>query len=304
MTIKEDKARKMKKRIDYKESRTAEMTCMCRAMSFHERNQLLKSDDYIAMKIIPPIKGFLLRIFKSVFRKIFFPHGLYAYVIARTKYIDSIFQNIDPDITQIVILGAGFDSRAIRFQEKLQHATIFEIDVPNTQTAKIAQYKKCGITIPPNLKFVAIDFTRETLDQKLKQENYQPDRQCLFLLEGLTMYLDARSIDVTFSTISEFAGKGSLFVFDFIYAGVLRGETKYHGGQEAYKRVMNAGEPWTFGIEEGQIDPFLAKYGLTLRNESNAERLEERFYSKNDGPDKNATIRVNGAHCIVTAIKA
>lgn len=290
-----------KRRIDIKESRTAEGTCAYRVISYYEKNPYLKSDDYIATKIIPSLKRLIVR--SSFIKKLIESKGAtgtYEYVICRTKYIDAIFQKLEDSFTQILIFGAGFDSRALRFQEKLKKATVYELDALNTQTAKIQQYKKKHLAIPPNLKFIAIDFEKETLYQKLSEAGFQANQRNLFLLEGLTMYLDAPSIDSTFSIVSAYAGTGSLIVFDYVYASVIRGESDYYGGKVAVKQVAEVGEAWKFGIEEGQLESFLRKYAFELVDQSDAQALEKRFLTDQNGKQYG---RVNAAHCLVTARK-
>jgi O-methyltransferase involved in polyketide biosynthesis len=59
---------------------------------------------------------------------------MYEYIIARTKYIDAAFiQALKQDFDQVVIFGAGLDSRELRFQDINQATKIFELDAPITQ---------------------------------------------------------------------------------------------------------------------------------------------------------------------------
>ena len=112
---------------------------------------------------------------------------MYEYVIARTKYIDSIFQKaISSEFDQILLFGAGFDSRGIRFAHVNTKTKIFEMDVPITQDAKIKQLKKRHIEIGPNVIFVPIDFSRESLENKLLESGFKKNQKSLFILEGRT----------------------------------------------------------------------------------------------------------------------
>ncbi len=60
----------------------------------------------------------------------------------------------------------------------------------------------------------------------MTEAGFEENRKSLFLLEGVTMYLSHTATDSTFSIIRDVAGKGSMVVFDYIYAGVLRQEKK------------------------------------------------------------------------------
>lgn len=238
-------------------------------------------------------------------RRIFFkkavPKGIYEYIIARTKYIDRIFeQALAQQMDQILIFGAGFDSRAIRFQDIIGDVKVFELDVSTTQQAKIRQYKKRHLAIPSNLRFISINFDRDSLPQKLKEAGFYNQKRSLFILEGLLMYLQSDSVFETFKTIRDFAGTGSYIVFDYIYTSVLRGEDNYYGEAGILKKVTDMGERWNFGIEKGQIEPFLAKYTFRLIDHKDAADLEKEYFSS---PDGRIIGKVNGTHCLVTAKK-
>lgn len=293
----------MKRRIETTTSRTAEWTCTCRASSALEKNSHYKSDDYIAPLLLP---GFLKLFFhfslvRKLFTRVFAPKSIYEYVIARTKYLDAVFtQALAEQFDQILIFGAGFDTRALRFQDKTQNTRVFELDVSATQQAKIHQYQKRHLTVPSDLVFIAIDFDKESLPVKLEEAGFRKHQRSLFILEGLLMYLQPESVHVTFQTIQDFAGRHSLVAFDYIYASVLRNEGTCYGESGAVKRVSSAAEQWHFGIEKGEIEPFLAKYNFKLANQKDSLELEKAYFSDSDG----AVIgKINGTHCVVIAEK-
>jgi methyltransferase (TIGR00027 family) len=213
------------KRIEHTTSRTAEWMCMCRAISSLESNPCYRSADWVARSLLPGFFRLLIRIpfAGRLFIKAFATKGSYEYVIARTKYIDAAFsQALSDQFAQILLFGAGFDTRALRLQGEARQTRIFELDAPATQQAKINQYRRRHLNIPSNLVFVPIDFDRESLTMKLDQAGFKRDARSLFILEGVLMYLQPQSVDQTFRTIRELAGAGSEVVFDYIYASVLR----------------------------------------------------------------------------------
>ncbi|HXX34599.1 MAG TPA: SAM-dependent methyltransferase, partial [Thermodesulfobacteriota bacterium] len=238
---------------------------------------------------------------RKLFTKVAAPKGIYEYVIARTKYIDAVFKRALADqFDQVLIFGAGFDTRAIRFQDAMGSTRVFELDVPVTQQAKIGQYQKRRVAVPSNLRFVAIDFDKESLPMKLDEAEFCRQRQSLFILEGLVMYLQPESVHETFQTIQDYAGKGSRVVFDYIYTSVLRKEGIYYGESGIVRKVSGAGEQWHFGIEKGQIEQFLARYAMRLIDHKDAKDLEKTYFTDSNG---NVIGRVNGTHCLVTAEK-
>lgn len=278
------------------------MTCLSRAASFLENREFYKSNDFIAVELVPRFFLFLLK--RPLFRKLFMskisPLGMYEYVIARTKFIDAVFLNaLAAGFDQILIFGAGFDSRGIRLLNNAK-TRVFELDVPITQQAKIQQFKKRGITIPPDIVYISIDFTKESLADKLTEHDFKKNKRSLFILEGLVMYLDAESVDTTFRLIDAFAGKGSEVVFDHIYASVLRRENTLYGEQNIFEMVNKAGEAWTFGIEKDGIGSFLEKYHLRLLSNNTANDLEQKYFTDDRGT---RVARINETHRIVHAVK-
>ncbi len=117
-------------------------------------------------------------------------------------------------------------------------------------------------------------------------------------IDAITATRDLKSVDRTFAEIRSLAGVGSRVVFDYVSASVIRGEKDGFGGAEASKAVSGAGESWHFGIERGDPAGFLAKFGMTLADEKNAEALERTYLRKSTGEIAG---RVNAAHAIVTA---
>lgn len=290
-----------KRRIEKKSSRTAGFNCMYRAASYMTENELYKSDDYIAPKLLPKFLYFLVKNELINFNWNFFPKGIYEYIIARTKYIDNVFkESIENGITQILILGSGFDSRSVRFGEKNSNIKIYDMDSIHTQKEKIEQFRKRKIDIPSNTIFVPIDFNKESIEEKLGAYGFEKNIKTLYILEGLIMYLNKESVDELFELIFKLSGKGSRVVFDYIYASVLRKENIYYGEANIYKKVNSVKESWIFGIEKGEIEKYLMSHKYEMIENLSSEDLERRYFK--DSSDK-IIGKINGTHCIAYAKK-
>ncbi len=289
------------RRIKNYSSRTANYTCMSRASSYMENNPLLKSGDYIAVELVPRFIKLLL-IFKILNLKgRLSPKGIYQYVIARTKYLDNVFvESVKKGIDQVVILGAGFDSRAIRLLDEKNWVKVYEIDINTTINAKLKQYKKRKIELPDYDILIPVDFEEENIRTKLNEYGFNRDKKTLFILEGLIMYLSENTVKEIFSFISDYSSKGSIIFFDYVHASVLRLENKYYGENAIYNRVKKDNEQWIFGIDESEIDNFLMSYNLCLVDNLNSKAMEERYFKNDSG---RIVTKVNGTHCIVLAKK-
>jgi methyltransferase (TIGR00027 family) len=101
--------------------------------------------------------------------------GIYEYHIIRTGYVDQVVtRGVADGATQIVILGAGFDTRAIRMRDALTLARVLEVDHPATSQQKQARLARLG-GLPSNLTFVAVDFEAAEFGQALREGGYRTD---------------------------------------------------------------------------------------------------------------------------------
>ncbi len=276
---------------------------MSRAASSLEKDSHYRSNDHLALLLVPTLLSLFLRIslFRRIFSRFMAPKGIYEYTTARTRYIDSVFRQVLADgFEQVLIFGAGFDTRALRFEAEAGRTRIFELDVPTTQQAKIRQYKKRGLPTPANLEFVPVDFDRESLPTVLAEAGFRCGAKSFFLLEGLLMYLQQESVDETFRVIAELSGRDSIVAFDYIRMSAIRRPESCYGGTELFRAVEKVGETYSFGIEDGELELFLRKYGLSLSEKLRAMDLEQRYFTDSSG---RTVGRVNETHCIVKASK-
>ncbi len=291
----------LKRRIESKASRTAALTCFSRACAAREKDPRFRGPDNLAVKILPAVPRWMLEFspLRNFLVGKMFPPGIYEYVCARTKVIDSVFMAaLDNHFAQVVLLGAGFDTRALRFADHNLATTIFELDVPATQKPKLQIYRKNKFMIPSRLVFASIDFNRERISDVLHKAGYQDGQLTLFIWEGVSMYLSAEAVNSTLAFIQSCAAPGSWVVLDYIYASVLRQENRYYGEQDIYRFVFRSGEGWTFGLEEGEVEPFLAARGFKMLAHYTPVELETQILTAEDGTLYG---RVNGTHCIVVA---
>jgi methyltransferase (TIGR00027 family) len=237
-------------------------------------------------------------LFRWFFMRKITPPGIYEYVLARTKLLDEVFINaLRNRFAQIVLLGAGFDTRALRFTNENLGSKIFELDIYNTQQPKVEILDRKQIELPKELVFVPIDFNKESMADVLGKAGYA-NQKSLFIWEGVTMYLTSDAVDRALDFIRCTALEESIVAFDYVYASVLRRGNKFYGEREIYETVSSAGEGWTFGIEDGTIEDFLTQRGFKLMTHYIPSDLEKAYLIADDGTRFG---RINGTHCIVTA---
>jgi methyltransferase (TIGR00027 family) len=289
------------RKIEREGSSTAGYTCFSRACATREQDTRFRGPDYLAEIFMPPIPNILLNVpflRKLCMRKLF-PSGIYEYVTARTRVFDEVFVDaLEDRLSQIVLLGAGMDTRALRFQDRNKGTTIFELDIEATQRYKREVYERKKASLPESLVFVPIDFSKQRLADVLSAAGYREGQQTLFLWEGVTMYLESEAVDGTLAFIRSSAAEGSIVVFDYVRASVLRYENTLYGEKDIRGTVARAEEGWIFGIEDGAIEGFLAERGFKLLSHYMPSDLEAAYLTAEDGTKFG---RINETHCIVIA---
>jgi methyltransferase (TIGR00027 family) len=292
------------RRIEKMQSRTAEMTCGCRAASWLEKRSAFKSDDWVAPLLLPRAMQvlFTIRPLRRLLTRVIGPEGVYEWVIARTKFIDQVFERaLSSGVAQVLIVGAGFDTRAIRFKTDGRRIRIFELDASPTQAAKLEQYKARGITIPRNVSFVPINFEKESISKSLLKKGFRRGAKTLVVAEGVFQYLEPAAAHTLFATLRDLVGAGSTLVFDYAHASVLRGEGKAYGERRMTREVKKVGESWQFGLDKRDVVPLLSKYSFRMVELHSPSALESRYFRGRDG---RVFARINGTQSIVLAEKS
>jgi methyltransferase (TIGR00027 family) len=259
-------------------SRTAQYVALYRALETSEPRRPPLFRDPHAMSFLPRRLALLVRASRApAVRGLVERYadrrapGARTSAIARTAYIDdAVRAAVRAGIDQLVILGAGFDSRAHRMPE-LAGASVYEVDRAETQALKRAQLPEAG-----RLRYVAVDFLRDDVGERLAAAGWSAARPSMFLWEGVTNYLTEAAVVRTLAWIGSTAPGGRV-VFTYIHAGVLDGSVAFDGGQQLVENVRSLGEPWTFGLAPAAVAPFVARAGLVLREDIGADDYRKRY---------------------------
>jgi methyltransferase (TIGR00027 family) len=186
-------------------------------------------------------------------------------------------------VKQVVILGAGYDSRAYRFTSVPKAVRFFEVDLPATQEEKKARVEKALGSIPQRVTYVPIDFNTQTLEKALTQAGYDPTAKTFFIWEGVTMYLNEHGVDTTLDFIARRSAPGSSVVFDYLLQSVIDGTSENPECKRGAMRVARWGEPWLYGINPGTAREFCDKRGLLLLSDLGPDQLETLYLIGKDG---------------------
>lgn len=136
--------------------------------------------------------------------------------LCRTTYTEQALKTaVLTGTKQYVILGAGLDTFAFRETEFLSKYQVFEVDHPLTQADKKERSAHAGLIAPDNLTFVPVDFTKDSLAERLLAAGFDPTAKSFFSWLGVTYYLSAEAIDTLLCALSSLCADGSTLVFDY-----------------------------------------------------------------------------------------
>ena len=192
---------------------------------------------------------------------------------------------------QYVVLGAGLDTFAYRspYGEALQ---VFEVDHPATQAWKREMLHDAGITLPPSLRFVPTDFSRDTLAATLAAADFRSDRPAFFSWLGVTVYLDSAAVLDTLRFVATLP-PGSGIVFDYRLDAALMTpvETLVLGNMA--QRVAEQGEPWKSAFAPAALAEQLRALGFRDLEDLGADELNARYLAqRKDGLRKGGGFRL------------
>jgi methyltransferase (TIGR00027 family) len=115
-----------------------------------------------------------------------------AHLRARTRFFDArVLEALERGIGQVVVLGAGYDDRALRF--RTARTRFFEVDHPATQDDKRLRLEGMGVDLT-GLTLVAADFRVDDVATVLERAGHRADLPSLVLAEGLLVYLDSPAV--------------------------------------------------------------------------------------------------------------
>jgi len=253
-------------------SRTSILTAAARAFGSREPDASVRNPDWIADRLISPAELALIadhpisRALDKDFQEAMYDPEAFGFawlMLVRTRYIDERMEHaIRSGATQLVILGAGFDTRAHRFSELLKHAAVIEIDYPSTQEYKRRRVEAALGDAAANVVYAPIDFATESLGEVLRHAGFQPGCKTYYICEGLSMYVPEEGMKETLRAIAVESAPGSVLLLEYINRGGLELLRKHPMG--VIKNAFDWGEPFVFGVPDGQDREFFLQTGLEL----------------------------------------
>lgn len=196
----------------------------------------------------------------------FWFRGMGVFNQYRTMILDRAIRSALP-FEQLVILGAGYDSRAWRLKA-LNNSVIFEVDHPDTQRVKCNQAKKIP-TVAKEIRYVPVDFTRDNLSERLEKAGHDRAKTTVWLWEGVTMYLSVEEVQKTLSTIAGRSCSGSQVILTY--------HSKENGKIPKSLFLSLIGEPVRSAYTPSEMENLANAAGWKLVSDSGIEGWQSEF---------------------------
>jgi methyltransferase (TIGR00027 family) len=205
------------------------------------------------------------------------PGGM-AYVACRHRYLDDqLLGALDEGVEQVVLLGAGYDTRAYRFANELNGRPVYEVDLAaiGARKARVIAGKR-GVFPAADVHRVEIDFENQTLTDTLKATEFRVGAPTFVVWEGVSMYLTRNAVKATVGAVHELCGAGSALGMDMWHL------VDDPGPMGTVRRTAPAalsviGEPVTFGVHPEEMTYFLDQLGFGIRDLATSDVLEARY---------------------------
>lgn len=217
----------------------------------------------------------------------------------RTRALDDVLLDFVKAGRQVVLLGAGYDSRALRFGRELSDAVVFEVDHPATQSRKLARLP--AETMKNRVVYASWDFERNevaALPFRLRELGLDPEAPTLTIWEGVTMYLREQAVDETVRAVRAYSSPASLLALTYIDKRAILRPRGEHGLLQ--RIVASAGEPWRFGFYPEHVGSWFRDRGFELSSDATDAGLAARFYP----PDVGRRFEKRTRHVAVFEVRA
>jgi methyltransferase (TIGR00027 family) len=254
-------------------ARTAYLTAWSRALGRLTAGDAANLDN-LAERVLLPWQRFLNR--SPRLAAWLLDHGLpgaLGYFNARTQYFDALLkQELQTGVEQLVVLGAGFDSRSLRLSQSLTSVRVFEVDMPEVlalRTEKLLRDEH-ATAVP-----VPIDFEHDDLVTTLTRHGYRETARTFFLWEGVSYYLPSDAVTAVLRVVADHSRAGSSMLFDYVTRAFVDGDYRTYGAKELARGWRRLGDVNRFGVDD--IAAFVHPLGLRVQTDIDADELERRY---------------------------
>jgi methyltransferase (TIGR00027 family) len=188
---------------------------------------------------------------------------------------DALSRAVERGVRQIVILGAGLDTFALRNPHRALEIRIYEVDHPATQAGKLERLARAQIALPPWLILVPVDFERDDVGAKLAVAGFQQNSPAFFTWLGVVPYLTQDAIGRTLAYMSSI--QNSEVVFDYMQPPEAFSEELRQIEKARAEQLEKIGERSDTRFEPAGIAAILRLHGFCDVEDIDFQQIASRF---------------------------
>ena len=165
--------------------------------------------------------------------------------LARARFVEElVVEQLRRGVNQVVLLGAGLDTLALRRVDLSRRMTVFEVDQAETQSWKRQRIEQLFGALPANLTLAPVDFeSMSSWRDALDDAGFVADRPSLIVSTGVTQYITDHALAATLSAATELpVGTTVAFTFIIPAASTAVGDRELRAITE--QRAAERGAPW------------------------------------------------------------
>jgi methyltransferase (TIGR00027 family) len=206
------------------------------------------------------------------------PARVCAYFALRQRFAEDQLQlAIERGVRQVILLGAGLDSLALRRPALAEQITLVEVDHPDSQRWKLGRLEELGLDTPFVI-YVPVDFGRERLADRLADSGVKLDQPTYFSWLGVSQYVTRTACDATLALVAG-RPRGSEIVFDFIVRSDLLNPLEWAFSAAASGNSAIRGEPWLTYFDPIELETHLATVGFTNVQRLTPQLAASKYYA-------------------------
>ena len=206
-------------------------------------------------------------------------------MVTRARYTeDRLLQRANAGVEQYVILGAGLDTFGYRRPDVLSALRVFEVDHPLAQLWKRERLRAAEINEPVGVRFVPVDFERESLQEELTRMGFRMEAPAFVSWLGVTQYLTPTAIQATLDVLNSFA-LGSEIVVTYVVPEELRDDVDRGFAAASASLAAARGEPWRTFFHPAEFEALVRTSGfVSVEHFGPAEAIAQPYFrNRTDG---------------------
>lgn len=201
-------------------------------------------------------------------------------IYTRAKFGEERLEKaIREGIAQYVIIGAGYETVAMRRTELAAKLSIYELDLQDTQSLKMKRMRSAGIPVPEQVRYIPTDLNSETVHDALGRSDFDDKRPAVFSWFGVTYYLGEDAIRKTLQTIVATMAPGSSVLFDYLADSDWTDPESRILQESCAEFVAKRGEPWLTSFHPEKIGSFLEDLGYDEVEHLEPKEIGVRYFS-------------------------